>query len=283
MGLIILLVTLLTLVTLGALGVIVWALGVREPAYAIARNACWFVAIRGGDEAPALSPNVTITWSGRADFSFIGGGDPYWSRFYVLAGGDRVSLPIDLTNADDAYVAHLTFGAPPRLALGLLKLLVVTGLLGKPRGAVSDDMQAKGYRTELMPDQSAIAHLLAQAQNYAPSMVNFLSYYPSAQDGDAPASSGRAAYARYGMVALRTVYRTGGHLLFFGRITEVVRAPAAGPMTGAWSDVAAMHYPNPRAILSMEHAPDYRAALHHRDKGLARTFVIASTDERLTS
>ena len=44
-----------------------------------------------------------------------------------------------------------------------------------------------------------------------------------------------------------------------------------------------MHYPNPAAILTMEHAPDYRDALHHRDAGLERTVVIASTDQRLTS
>jgi hypothetical protein len=75
---------------------------------------------------------------------------------------------------------------------------------------------------------------------------------------------------------MRTVYRTGGHLLFYGRIRQVLREASRGPTTGAWSDVAAMHYPNPGAILSMEHARDYRAALRHRDAGLERTVVIAS-------
>jgi hypothetical protein len=41
--------------------------------------------------------------------------------------------------------------------------------------------------------------------------------------------------------------------------------------------IAAMQYPNPPAILSMEHALDYRAALDHRDAGLERTLVVAST------
>lgn len=270
MGLIIL------LAALAALVVVVSALGAREPVYAIARNASWFVAIRGGGETPALSADVTISWSGRADFSFIGGGDPYWSCFFILAGGDGARMPIDLANAEDAYVARAAFAAPPRLALGFLKLLVVTGILAKPRGAVGHDVQAKGFRAELMPDEAAVARLLAAPQGYAPSMVNFLAYYPDARYPDGRASSGRAAYARYGVAAMRTVYRTGGHLLFYGRIGEVLRQASSGPTTGAWSDVAAMHYPNPTAILSMEHAPDYRAALHHRDAGLARTIVIAS-------
>jgi uncharacterized protein (DUF1330 family) len=84
---------------------------------------------------------------------------------------------------------------------------------------------------------------------------------------------------RYGIVAMRTVYRTGGHLLFTGRILSVLREAKAGPTIGRWDDVAAMRYPNPPAILSMEHAPDYHAALDDRDAGLERTMVIATTPE----
>lgn len=264
------------LAALAAIIAIIWLIGAREPVYRIVSGAKWFVAIRGGDERPTLSPNVSITWSASADFPFIGGADPYWSRFYILAGDER--MPIDVSNAEDAYVARVDFGAPPKLALGMLRILATLGILSKPRGEVGGDVQAKGYRAELMPDQSAVSRLLAQPATYGPSMVNFLSYFPSARYSDGRASSGRAAYTRYGIVAMRTVYRTGGHLLFYGRITEILREASSGPTTGAWSDVAAMHYPNPGAILSMEHAPAYRAALHHRDAGLERTIVIASTD-----
>jgi hypothetical protein len=262
--------------------VTVWIIGAREPVYGVARGEpAWFVAVRGSDQTLALSPNVTITWSGRADFAFIGA-DTYWSRFYILSGGDAARMPANPGNVEDAYVARVKLAAPPKLALGFLRLLIALGILGKPHGEVGGDAQAKGYRAELMPDQTAIVRLLAQPQSYAPSMVNFLAYYPSAGYADGRASSGRAAYARYGMVALRTVYRTGGHLLFYGRVTEVLREATSGPTIGAWSDVAAMHYPNPNAILSMEHVAAYRAALHHRDAGLERTVVIASTDQRLT-
>ncbi|MBI3437652.1 MAG: hypothetical protein HY054_03185 [Proteobacteria bacterium] len=258
-----------------------WLTGASEPVYRIVRGAAWFVAVRGA-KPPALASGVSITWSARADFPFIGNGEPYWSRFYVLAGNPASTMPIDLVGVEDAFVARVAFGAPPKLALGILKLLVTFGVLGKPAGAVSHDVQTKGYRAELMPGQAAIARLLAQPSGYAPNVVNFLSYFPSARYADGRASSGRAAYARYGLVALRTVYRTGGHLLFYGRITEVLREATGGPTTGAWSDVAAMLYPTPSAILTMENVAAYRAALHHRDAGLERTIVIASTDQRLT-
>jgi uncharacterized protein (DUF1330 family) len=259
-----------------------WLIGANEPVYRIVKDATWFVAIRGGKLNTEPSPDVSINWSARADFPFIGGNDPYWSRFYILAGGEPGCLPIDIADAEDAYVARVTFGAPPKFVLGVLRLFVTLGILSKPAGAVSHDVQAKGYRAELMPDQNAIARLLAQPRAYGPSMVNFLSCFPSARYAGGHVSSGRAAYARYGMVAMRTVYRTGGHLLFYGRVTEVLREAMSGPTTGAWSDVAAMHYPNPAAILTMENAADYRAALHHRDAGLDRTVVVASTEQRLT-
>ncbi len=264
-----------------ALLAMLWLVGANEPVYRIVNGAAWFVAIRGAD-AP-LAPNVIVNWSADADFSFIGGEEAYWSRFYVLAGGDRAKAPIDAGGAEDVYIARVAFGAPPKLALGLLRVLVMIGVLGKPAAAgVSRDLQSRGYRGELMPDAAAVGRLLDRPANYGPSMVNFLSYFPTARYGDRSESSGRAAYGRYGMVAMRTVYRTGGRLLFYGRITEVLREPTGKGASGAWSDVAAMHYPNPSAILSMENVPEYRAALHHRDAGLARTIVIASTDRGLT-
>jgi hypothetical protein len=260
-----------------------WIVGAQEQVYSIA-SGDWFVAVRDkpGGPAPAFTEGVSCKWSAGADFAFIGPDDAYWSRFYILAGGDPRHTPIELSGAEDAYIARIKLFAPPRLALGALRVLIAVGILSKPRGDVGGDVQAKGYRAELMPNQTAVARLLAQPAKYAPAMVNFLRYYPAARYKDGAAASGRRAYTRYGMVALRTVYRTGGRLLFFGNVLDVFREASNGPTTGGWNDIAAMHYPNPAAILSMEHVADYRAALHHRDAGLDRTVVIASSEQRLT-
>jgi len=143
MGLIIL------LAVLAAFVVVLWLIGANEPVYRIIKEATWFVAVRGGTDDVALSPNVSINWSARADFPFIGGGDPYWSLFYILAGGEPGRLPIDVTDAEDAYIARVAFGAPPKLALGVLRLFITLGILSKPASTVSHDVQAKGHRAEL--------------------------------------------------------------------------------------------------------------------------------------
>lgn len=243
-----------------------WLIGAREPVLR-EKGPAWFIALRGG-EGDVLAPHVLTLWSARADQVFIGGDDPYWTHF-IIAVGDGTT-PLANEHCDDAYVARVRLFAPPRIALGLVRVLIALGILSRPSTAnVATDVQSIGFNPDHMPSASAIARLLARPGTYAPAMVNFLRY---TRDG-----AGRADYRKYGIVAMRTVFRTGGALLFYGAVTETVRHAKAWPAGSHWHDVAAMRYPSPPAILSMEHVPAYRAALVHRDAGLERTVVIAST------
>lgn len=258
------------LLALAALAAFIFALGARQPVFTVsAGQPAWFVALKRRRAGMLdFAPGVRATWRSTADFAFIGEA-AYWTDFMILTGGNAEKAPLTLgPDVEDAFIARVNLIRPPAMMLGLLKLLVMTGTLSRPRGEVLTDAQALGHDAAFMPSAESIAGLTTRPASYAPAMVNFLSY---------KGRDGARAYARYGRVAMRTVYRTGGHLLFYGRIIEIVRAASAGPCMGAWDDVAAMRYNRPEAILSMEHAPDYRAALHHRDEGLARTVVIAST------
>lgn len=256
---------------------VLWVVGARERAFAIATgDPQWFIALRG--QGGALAPGVRENWRGSADLTLVGPDDPYWHRFIIASGGDPNKMPVSLDGVEDAYVARVKLRRPPQLLLGVLKALVSSGILSKPDGAIVQDAQALSFRADVMPSAANISRLLAKPATYSPAMVNFLAYHSDAQyRGGSNNISGRAAYMRYGIVAMRTVYRTGGHLLFSGRILSVLREATAGPAIGRWDDVAAMRYPNPPAILSMEHAPDYHAALDDRDAGLERTLVIATT------
>lgn len=235
-------------------------IGAQEPTLRV-KGPVWFVAMRAPQGAPALAHSV---WAARANFALIGAVDAYWTHFAIVQG----AAP-QVGGVGDAYIARLRLFAPPRLMLGLVRALIALGLLSRPPvEGVTQDAQALGYRTDAMPSAAAIERLLSQPPSYAPAMVNFLAYR---------GEGGRTSYRKYGLVAMRTVFRTGGALLFYGAVAEVARAASAGPCVGAWGDIAAMRYPNPRAILSMEHVPEYRAALKYRDEGLERTVVIASS------
>jgi hypothetical protein len=273
-------IALVILAAIAALIGFLWLIGAREPVYAISAGdePHWFIAVRG--EPGALAPGVTVRWKSRTDFAMIGAAPEaaYWQHFVIATGGDPTHAPVALDTAEDAYVARIKLRRPPPLLFGILKTLIALRVLTKPHGPIVQDAQALSFRADVMPSAASITRLLAQPPTYAPAMVNFLGYYKDAQYRNAQHGiTGRTAYMRYGMVAMRTVYRTGGQLLFTGRVLSVLREPKACPTIGHWDDVAAMRYPNPPAILSMEHAPDYHAALDDRDAGLDRTLVIATT------
>ncbi len=247
-------------------GVLLWAWGRQETPYAIGAGEAWFVALK---RQAGAAPLAGARWSSSADLTFVGPDDPYWSDFAILGGArEDVLRRVDAENAEDAFVAHIHLITPPALAFGVLKALIRFGALSRPSGPILRDVSGLAHDMSFMPSAANIERLLARPKNYAPAMVNFLEY---------KGREGARAYMRYGRVAMRTVYRTGGRLLFFSRVREIVRQAQGGPCMGAWNELAAMQYNRPEAILSMEHAPDYRAALVHRDEGLLRTVVIAST------
>ena len=262
------------------------ALGGREPVYKLgAVEPVFFVALkyRGAPgSGEKLAPGVEVRWTVDADFVFVGAGEAYWNRFMILAGGAAEAMPLSLPdNVEDAYVARLALGKPPRLALGTIRFLTAAGIWRKPGGDVSADLGHRKFRAEVMPSVETIRTLLEKPPSYRPAMVNFLKYYPTARYAEprpgTTAVSGRAAYGRYGIVALQTVYRTGGHLVFYGRIDAVLQDARSGPTLGPWDDIAVMQYAEAKGILTMENVPKYVAALRHRDASLDRSIIIASS------
>jgi len=231
-----------------------------------------------------LPPGVSQKWSVNADFTLIGDGERYWDRFMILSGQCyQTRLPIVLSDEfADAYVVRLGLLKPPVAVLGAVRLMHLTGLWSMPRGKVPETADGISSRPDAMPTADTIKALLSRPASYQPAMVNFLKYKDEASYGaGGKAVSGRVAYGRYGIVALQTVYQTGGRLAFFGRTEEVLHDAKGGLTQGKWDDIAVMEYSEPKAILSMEQIPRYVAALRHRDAGLEKTVIIASSHDRV--
>jgi hypothetical protein len=264
-------------------GVIYWV-GSREPIYtATPVSDQDFLAIRFKDRTKPFDLGEGAHWQAQAAFPLIGADDAYWHGFALIAAGHGTTLLENLgSQVEDAYLARIKSSAPPKLALGFLRVLYLTGMSRAP----SEEVEAAevSNRSPFLPGEKAVQQLLAQPETFHPAMVNFLAYKQEADyspsDPARSPSTGREAYARYGRVALQTVYRTGGHLLFYARIDDVLRAADSATAGGKWDEIAAMLYTSPPAILSMDQVPTYRAALGHREAGLSRTIVIASEEVR---
>lgn len=134
----------------------------------------------------------------------------------------------------------------------------------------------EGRANPLEPSGDQLRELLSLDPAGPLQFLNLLAYhdfarYPAEHPLASERPTGAAAYARYGEVAVRHVAARGGSLVLFNHVVgQVIGAPAH------WHQIAVMQYPNVDAFIDMVRDPDYRAALVHRDAGLARTEVHAT-------
>lgn len=127
--------------------------------------------------------------------------------------------------------------------------------------------------SKVIPTAQAIAELLAHPrQNEPVVMINWLKFRPQAAyaEGTEPAS-GRTAYHRYGKVALLATHRLGAKLLHVGLYQQVLVGNDGNPALKAWDEFALMQYPGRATFHLMSTLRTYRAALSHREAGLAPT------------
>jgi uncharacterized protein (DUF1330 family) len=126
------------------------------------------------------------------------------------------------------------------------------------------------------PSPEQLQQLLAASSDSTPIvMINLLRYrdhaaYPAGSDS-APCS-GREAYQRYGASVTPMVIETGGGILWFGNVKQMV----VGPDSERWDDAVLVQYPSRQAFITMVTRPDYVAASVHRTAALADSRLIAT-------
>jgi len=87
------------------------------------------------------------------------------------------------------------------------------------------------------------------------------------------AGDGAREYDNYGATATKMVGETGGRVLYVGRCDQVLIGDAAD----GWDAIALVEYPSRKAFLEMVGRKDYQQAHTHREAGLERTVLLATT------
>ena len=134
------------------------------------------------------------------------------------------------------------------------------------------------------PSEEQIAEVaaLAGSERDGPVvMLNLNRYRPrAAYAGDVPGGEpgevpGRAAYERYGEVALSVLARVGGRVLWQAEATRIV----IGDPGDRYDEVIAVWYPSMAAFVALATAPETLAARPHRLAGLERATLLCCTAE----
>ncbi len=88
------------------------------------------------------------------------------------------------------------------------------------------------------------------------------------------AGDGAREYDTYGDTARRMVEGTGGRIIYAGRCEQVLIGENDA---NDWDAIAVVEYPSRKALMDMMSQPDYVKAHEHREAGLERTVLIATT------
>lgn len=112
--------------------------------------------------------------------------------------------------------------------------------------------------SSVMPSVAAVAALKSHPQQDTPLvMVNWLKFRQ------------KAAYYRYGKVALVTAHHLGARLLYAARYQQLLIGNGGDPAVDRWDEFALMQYPGRAAFVTMAAMRRYRRALPDREAGLA--------------
>ena len=129
------------------------------------------------------------------------------------------------------------------------------------------------------PNPERFQDFLAEGDPDAPIvMINLLRYREQAQyaDGsDATPCSGRDAYGRYGVEAVKHVAAADGRMLWMG----AARFTLIGPDDEQWDDAVLVEYPTKKAFLEMVMKPEYQAIVLHRTAALEDSRLICTTTQ----
>ncbi len=254
--------------------------------FALREAAAWPAFLAAHDGAARASGGARA-YLGRVDAVLCGCATRFdWLAIDAFPSRELAaeSLRLENPHAQDALSEAITLVVRPRtiprVALALARL--GARLLG--RGASTPKAAIGALLAEnraIAPDPRELEAFLAGAPERPLFMLNLnrhrerASYPPGAPSG--AGVSGAAAYRRYGQNTLPYVVRRGRGPVFVGEPVGLAVGDLSHALAEAWDELLLVHYERRAGMLDMLTAAEYQAGLSHREAGLERAALIATS------
>ena len=115
---------------------------------------------------------------------------------------------------------------------------------------------------KIRPDDEARDRFLENDDGGPFVMVNFLKFKPG---------GGSKEYGKYGAAFAKLIAERGGRFLYNGRVAQKFVGEED------WHAVALVEYPSRKVFLELTTSPEYMEIHPHREDGLEKTLVYATT------
>jgi len=223
------------------------------------------------DQQVGSDPSFIVKpiWAGREQQAFIGpvgkfecaalfefenlrGASEFVDALVPRPGSGRTGLrrlQVDVVTTQPRNIARLS-----RLLAWLLPKV--------PFNNAVDETEEPGVGTStVMPSHAAMKEIKSHPRQDTPVvMINWLKFKPG---------GGRAAYYRYGKIALTSVHSIGGKLIYTGRFLQTLIGNDGDPGAERWDEMALMQYRGRANFAYMASLVRYRKGLADREAGLA--------------
>ena len=256
--------------------------------FALRDAAAWPAYLAAHDSAAKASSGkrtffghvdaVLLGTTSRFDWLVI---DEFPSR-ELAAESLRLENPHAKEALSEALVMVVLARAVPVLALALARL--ASRLLGRGVGAAKRslaDMPAEDRA--ISPEPRELERFLNAAPERPLTMLNLNRHRERARyQAGAPAASatsGVAAYRRYGQNTMPFVLRRGRGPIFIGKPIGIAVGDPAHSLAADWDELLLVHYRTRGGMLDMLTAEAYRVGIRHRDAGLERAALIATSPD----
>jgi hypothetical protein len=253
------------------------------------RDAAVWPAFLAAHEAAVRASGGERVYLGRVDAVLLGTAsrldwlaiDAFPSR--ELAGE---SLRLENPHARDALAEAVVLVVRPRtippFAFALAR--IAARVLGRGVGAAKRPLgDAQHENPAISPDPRVLEAFLKAAPARSLYMLNLNRHRERAQYAPgavgAGDGSGADAYGRYGRNTLPFVLRRGRGPVFAGTPIGLAVGDPEHPLAAHWDELLLVHYRQRAGMLDMLSAAAYQAGIPHRDAGLERAALIATSPD----
>ncbi|MFN4329225.1 MAG: hypothetical protein ACK4FF_10130 [Limnobacter sp.] len=221
----------------------------------------------------------------RCDTHFIGQAEQQWHTVVVVSARSAKALLAWVGSSEfskvsaQAVAVQALVASQPRQLMQRVMGLTRWVMSKLPAPSANRPIPSEAISGGVNPTPEQLEAFKACPQNTRIHMFNLLKFAAQVNNPltGKPTTGKRLYGERYAPVAAQCIFRLGGRIVAMGRYRLTLIGAQGEPQPHAWDELVVAEYPGRSAFLRMLSNSVYQRAVLHREVGLQKTQLHAST------